>query len=77
MTYALFEEKASYTFSDYFALNVDARDVLSHFGYSFSVESTQLPQRPVDLARTEALSSRIAESLPYLSMTSEAAKREF
>jgi hypothetical protein len=77
MTYALLEEKASYTFSDYFALNVDARDVLSHFGYSLLVETTQLPQMPVDPARTDALQSRIAESLPYLSMTSETAKREF
>lgn len=77
MTYALFEEKASYTFSDYFALNVDAREVLSHFGYSFSVETTQLPQWSIDPVRTDALRSRIAESLPYLSMTSETAKREF
>ncbi|MBX2997447.1 MAG: hypothetical protein KF893_02970 [Caldilineaceae bacterium] len=77
MTYALLDEKASYTFLDYFALNVDARDVLSHFGYSFSAETTQLPQWPVDLVRIDALRSRISESLPYLSMTSEAAKREF
>lgn len=77
MTYALLEEKASYTFSDYFTLNVDTRDVLTHFGYSFVVETSQLPQMSVDPARTDALQSRMAESLPYLSMTSEAAKREF
>jgi len=77
MNFSLLEEKASYTFSDYFALNVDAKEVLAHFGYSLRVQTSRLPQFPITHERTETLRERINESLPYISMNSETARREF
>ena len=74
MTFSLLEEKASYTFSDYFALNADAKEVLAHFGYSLRVQTSQLPYFPISQERTAALQERINESLPYISLNSEMAR---
>ena len=77
MNFSLLEEKASYTFSDYFALNADAKEVLAHFGYSLRVQTSHLPHFPVSQERTAALQERINESLPHISLNSETARREF
>lgn len=77
MTFALLEEKASYTFSDYFALAADAKEVLAHFGYSLRVQTSQLPRFPLNPERTAALQERINESLPHISLNNETARREF
>lgn len=65
------------TFTDYFKLNIDIEDVLAHFGYTFSSSELTLPQYMQDVTWYEDLHQRIQASLPYLSLTSEAARREF
>lgn len=67
----------AYTFADYFKLNYDTEDVLAYFGYSFQPQSLQLPRSLSPLDRLEDLRQRLEESLPYLSLTNEMARREF
>jgi hypothetical protein len=67
----------SYSFSDYFKLNFAPQDILAYFGVSLQRKSLQLPQYSGDLDRLIDLKSRIEESLPRLSLTSEMARREF
>lgn len=66
-----------YTFADYFKLNYDTEDVLAYFGYDFQPQSLTLPrsQQPLDLLNS--LKQRLEESLPYVSLTNEMARREF
>jgi hypothetical protein len=67
----------AYTFADYFKLNFDVEDVLASFGYSFQAQNYPLPRTVRQLGRLADLKSRLEESLPYLSLTSETARREF
>ncbi|MEL7226646.1 MAG: hypothetical protein AAGL17_17875 [Cyanobacteria bacterium J06576_12] len=74
---AVIQPEQSYTFSDYFKLNFAPKDILAYFGVSLQRSSLQLPQYTGELDRLENLKSRIEESLPRLSLTSEMARREF
>ena len=65
------------TFTDYFKLNIDIEEVVAHFGYGFSSNELVLPRNAHDVPWYEDLYQRIQESLPYISLTSEAARREF
>ncbi len=78
MKYSMIFEKSSYTFADYFKLNLEVEDILTYFNYSFLVQNYTLPCR-TDLSpeRLDDLKARLEESLPYLSLTSEIARREF
>ncbi|HIK30147.1 MAG TPA: hypothetical protein IGS17_14685 [Oscillatoriales cyanobacterium M59_W2019_021] len=67
----------SYTFSDYFKLNFAPRDILEYFGASLQREALNFPRSQQTLDRLTDLKQRIEESLPRLSLTSEAARREF
>lgn len=51
-------------------------DILAEFGYSLKRSPLNLPQSTAQLDRLTNLKSRIEESLPYVSLTSEAARRE-
>jgi hypothetical protein len=74
---AIIQPEQSYTFSDYFKLNFAPQDILAYFGVSLQRRSLQLPQYSGMLDRLTELKSRIEESLPRLSLTSEIARREF
>ena len=67
----------SYTFADYFKLNSDTEDILAYFGYSFQPQSLELPKSNRELDRIDVLTQRLQESLPYVSLNSEMARREF
>jgi hypothetical protein len=67
----------SYSFADYFKLNSDPEEILGYFGYSFQLKPLELPRAKQELERLEDLKQRLHESLPYISLTSEAARREF
>lgn len=66
----------SYTFRNYFEMPFEPEDILAEFGYSLQRASLNLSQSTAELDRLADLKSRIAESLPYISLTSEAARRE-
>lgn len=73
----IIQPNQSYTFADYFKLNYDPEDILAYFGFSFQPQSLLLPKSERQLERLEDLQQRLQESLPYVSLTSEAARREF
>ena len=67
----------SYTFADYFQLNYEPDEIIEYFGYKFQLQSLTLPTTQQNLERLTDLKNRIEESLPYISLTSETARREF
>lgn len=74
----IISQDCRYTFSDYFRMNHYTTEIVAHFGYSFEVQQqVELPKAEIDVARFAGLRTRIQESLPYLVLTSEAARREF
>jgi hypothetical protein len=66
----------SYTFADYFKLNFAPQDILAYFNVSLQRRSLNLPRYPGTLDRLTDLKTRIEESLPYISLTSDPARRE-
>ena len=72
----ILDPEKSYTFRSYFEMAYEPEDILAELGYSFGRRNLSLPQFEGPLDRLENLKSRIAESLPYVSLTSEAARRE-
>ncbi|MEM8531104.1 MAG: hypothetical protein AAGF95_09700 [Chloroflexota bacterium] len=67
----------SLTFDDYFELNVDIEELLTHFGYTFQSVQMTLPRSDTSVHWYPELRERIQAGLPYISLTSEAARREF
>ncbi|MEM9976090.1 MAG: hypothetical protein AAF808_00520 [Cyanobacteria bacterium P01_D01_bin.2] len=67
----------SYTFTDYLKLNFAPQDILAYFDVTLQRQSLTLPHYTGPLDRLNDLKSRIEESLPRLSLTSEMARREF
>jgi hypothetical protein len=74
---AIIQPDQSYTFADYFKLNYDPEDILGYFGYSFQPQPLKLSKSDRKLERLEDLKQRLEENLPYISLTSETARREF
>lgn len=66
----------SYTFRQYFEMPYEPDDILSEFGYSLRRSQLNLSQSTAPLDRLNDLKNRLVESLPYVSLTSEAARRE-
>lgn len=73
---AILQPGQSYTFRQYFEMTYEPEDILAEFGYTLKRSVLSLLQSNVDLDRLDSLKSRIEESLPYISLTSEAARRE-
>lgn len=74
---AIIQADQSYTFADYFKLNFAPQDILAYFGVTLQRQSLTLPSYAGPLDRLSDLKTRIEESLPRLSLTSEMARREF
>ena len=73
----IIDSNQSYTFADYFRLNYEPDEIIGYFGYKFQSQSLTLPTTQQNLERLTDLKNRIEESLPYISLTSETARREF
>lgn len=72
----ILQEDATYTFRSYFELPNDTDEVLAEFGYQFKKVRLQLPKsnRPID--GLPELQQQLENTLPYVPLTSETAKRE-
>jgi len=70
-------EDRPYTFSDYFNLNVEAEQLIAHFGYEFEIAVLKLPMAEIDSAVAESIRKGMEIGLPKIGMTSEVARREF
>ncbi len=66
-----------YTFADYFKMTAEVEDILAHFGFAFEGRLCDLPSHEVAPASLADLRTRIEESLPFLSLSNETARREF
>jgi len=67
----------SYTFYDYFEMKAEVQDILAFFGYSFEVVEYHFPQKVHKLPYLTELQARLKRSLPFVILTTEAARREF
>jgi hypothetical protein len=77
MTYQLLEEKASYTFADYFNMGLYVEDVLKHFGYTFEIRDLVLPSVQVNAEGAIRLREKLLRHLPSIDLSSEISRREF
>lgn len=66
----------SYTFSKIFELKVPADDLALEFGYTLRRTKLNLPQPTAPRDRIADLRSRIEGILPYVDLSTEAARRE-
>ncbi len=72
---SIINHKKSYTFSKYFDLKIDPKDLAQSFGYNFSRKRLYLPQFAGELEGITELKDRIEEILPLVSLD-EKARRE-
>lgn len=72
----ILDPNRSYTFSNYFDLNVDAFDLVAEFGYSLVRTQLRLPKFSGQLEQLDALKERIEAILPYVDLVNETARRE-
>src|SRR5262249_62351633 len=75
-THKILQPGASYSFRSYFNLPNDTDEVLAEFAYSFTRARLQLPRSNRAIERLPELRQQIEETLPYVTLNSEAAKRE-
>jgi len=73
----ILSENTAYNFSDYFKLADYLEDILAYFDYVFAKQHYELPRHLEPLASLAELKARLSRTLPYISLTNEAAKREF
>lgn len=68
----------SYTFRNYFELPYEPEDILAEFDYTLQRAKLNLPKSDLEFTeqRFTNLRERIDDILPYVSFTSEAARRE-
>ena len=66
----------SYSFRNYFELPYEADEVLAEFGYTLNLSKLSLPQIQRPFERLPAIRQQIDEVLPFVSLSSEIARRE-
>lgn len=72
----ILQDGASYTFRSYFELPQDTDEVLAEFGYTYGKARLNFPVSSQPMPGLETLQAQIEETLPYVQLTSESAKRE-
>jgi hypothetical protein len=72
----ILKKDTNYSFRSYFELPNDTDEILAEFGYGFTQSRLQLPRTKRTFAGLTELQQQIEETLPYVTLTSEAAKRE-
>ncbi|MEY2983826.1 MAG: hypothetical protein RLZZ568_443 [Cyanobacteriota bacterium] len=71
-----FDLTQSYTFSNYFDLNIEPEDLLAEFNYGFTRQQLTLPQSNQDFSSLASLQESLKRRLPFVSLSSEIARRE-
>lgn len=72
----ILEEGREYTFRSYFELPYETDQILAEFDYSLIVGNLSLPHTSRELGDIPSLKQRITETLPFVSLSSETARRE-
>lgn len=70
------EPGGSYTFRSYFEMPYEPEDILAEFGYRLERSLITLPETTAELPQIEPLQQKLRQRLRYVSLTSEAARRE-
>ena len=73
---SILEPGKSYTFRNYFEMNYEPEDILAEFGFCLQRSNLDLPKSNTNLDQLTELKNSIQRRLPYVSLTSEAARRE-
>lgn len=73
----ILKDGKTYTFSDYFEFNNPTKEILDELGYHYRFEELELPGSSQAPFHVEALRHTYITKLPFISLTSEAARREF
>ncbi|PSR17348.1 hypothetical protein C8255_13045 [filamentous cyanobacterium CCP3] len=73
---SILEPGKSYTFRNYFEMAYEPDDILAEFDVTLERRSLTLPKASGDFDQITALKSSLQSRLPYVSLTSEAARRE-
>ena len=73
---SILEPGKSYTFRNYFEMAYEPDDILAEFGVSLQRSTLSLPRAETDLEQIADLKDSLQRRLPYVSLTSEAARRE-
>jgi hypothetical protein len=77
MARKMFKEGRKYTFSDYFEMGNPTEEIVTEFGYSFLIQSLNLPKdNKVEKKLLEDISNSYYSLVPKVSLNSEIAKRE-
>lgn len=66
----------NYSFRSYFELPYDTDEILAEFGYAFTRARLALPRSRRELPDVQALQQQLEATLPYVTLSSETAKRE-
>ncbi|NES25931.1 MAG: hypothetical protein F6K41_45370, partial [Symploca sp. SIO3E6] len=73
---SILEPGKSYTFRNYFEMAYEPDDILAEFGFSLERINLDLATYNLSLDSLTELKNSIQRRLPYVSLTSEAARRE-
>ena len=73
---SILNENSNYSFRSYFELSNDTDEILAEFNYSFTRKRLQLPKTNREIEGLTQLRNSIEETIPYVTLSSEAAKRE-
>lgn len=77
MRKSILKKDKKYTFADYFELNNPTDEIVQEFGYQYLFAELVLPQTTRSFGSLEKLRETYVKKLPFISLNSEAAKREF
>ena len=72
------QDEPTYTFSQIFDLNSETDEILAELGYRYRENPLSLPYRtPCSAPQLDLMRTQMRERLPYVPLTSEAARRAF
>ena len=72
----ILQEYREYSFRSYFELPYETDEILAEFDYSLIKAELCLPHTSRELGEIDPLKQRIRATLPFLSLSSETARRE-
>ena len=72
----IINENSNYSFRSYFELSNDTDEILAEFDYAFTRKRLQLPKTNREIPGLVELRTSLEETIPYVTLSSEAAKRE-
>lgn len=72
----ILQADSRYSFRSYFELPYDTDEILAEFGYGFRRAYLTLPQSQTAMPQVADLKQQLEAVIPYVTLSSEAAKRE-